>query len=87
MQTSTFSVTLAIEGMSCGHCVRAVTEALSAVPGVTTQSVTVGSARVELTNGTTAVEAVSAVERAGYPAQVGDEPRRSKVGCSCCGER
>ena len=37
---TTRSVTLAIDGMSCGHCVQAVTKALSAVPGVKVQPTT-----------------------------------------------
>ena len=38
--------TITIEGMSCGHCVRAVEQALRAVPGVDVESVEIGSARV-----------------------------------------
>ncbi len=29
------TTTIAVTGMTCGHCVQAVTEELSAVPGVT----------------------------------------------------
>ena len=39
-------VTIDTAGMSCGNCVAAVREALSAVPGATVDSVTVGSATV-----------------------------------------
>ncbi len=39
-------VTMRIEGMSCGHCVRAVEEALRAVPGVQVEQVTIGEATV-----------------------------------------
>lgn len=38
---------LTIEGMSCGHCVKAVEGALRALPGVTSVEVEVGRARVE----------------------------------------
>ena len=41
-------VTLEISGMSCGHCVRAVSDALTKLPGVSVESVEIGSARVEL---------------------------------------
>ncbi len=37
---------LTIDGMSCGHCVARVTKTLAALPGVTVDSVTVGSARI-----------------------------------------
>ena len=39
-------VTLRIDGMSCGHCVRAVRSALEGVDGVRVEEVTVGSAVV-----------------------------------------
>lgn len=38
--------TIYIEGMSCGHCVRAVQEALEETDGVDVEDVQVGSARV-----------------------------------------
>jgi copper chaperone CopZ len=37
---------LTIKGMSCNHCVRGVTQALSAVPGVEVEQVAVGSATI-----------------------------------------
>jgi copper chaperone len=42
--TSTIQVT----GMTCGHCAVAVTEELSALPGVTGVDVDLGSGRVEI---------------------------------------
>lgn len=38
---------LKIEGMTCGHCVRAVEEALRTIPGVRDVTVEIGRARVE----------------------------------------
>ena len=38
--------TLHIDGMTCNHCVRAVTEALESVPEAQVHKVTVGSAKV-----------------------------------------
>jgi len=32
---STQTLTVDVSGMTCGHCVRAVTEELTAIPGVT----------------------------------------------------
>jgi copper chaperone len=57
---------LEIEGMTCDHCVRAVTEALRLVPGVTQVAVTLnpGKARIE---GQPEAEALkSAVWEEGY---------------------
>ena len=35
MTTSTATLTFVVPGMSCGHCVAAVTEEVAALPGVT----------------------------------------------------
>jgi copper chaperone CopZ len=39
-------LSLAIRGMSCGHCVKSVDQALKALPGVEVERVEVGSATV-----------------------------------------
>lgn len=57
---------MAIEGMSCGHCLNAVNRALSAVPGVTVASVQIGKAVVDLPVGASTDALVTAVEEAGY---------------------
>jgi copper chaperone len=41
-------IVLEIRGMTCGHCVAAVTAALKAVPGVTGVAVTLDSGRAEI---------------------------------------
>ena len=63
-------VELKVEGMSCMHCVKAVTDALSDVPGVTKVQ------EVSLESGTASVEGspdpqalVAAVKEAGYQAE------------------
>jgi copper chaperone CopZ len=38
---------LSINGMSCGHCLNAVRQALSDTPGVTVDSVRIGRAEVQ----------------------------------------
>lgn len=88
---ATGTTTLAIEGMTCGHCVQAVTNALSAVPGVKVRSVAVGSAVIEANDGRAAGKAVAALDEAGYPARaVGDNeskaaPTPSRGGGGCYG--
>ncbi|MBS0196158.1 MAG: heavy-metal-associated domain-containing protein [Planctomycetes bacterium] len=67
------SISLVIGGMSCEHCVGAVSRALSAIPGVRVQAVMVGSATIEAAE--TAREeaarlAVEAVEEAGFSAEI-----------------
>ncbi len=61
------TLTLAISGMSCGHCVKAVEKALAGVEGVTANAVAVGSATVSLDPArTTQQQVTDAIEDAGY---------------------
>lgn len=60
---------LEVSGMSCGHCVKAVREALAAVPGVDRADVAIGSATVQFDDSRTTVgKLVDAVSEAGYEA-------------------
>jgi copper chaperone len=68
------SVTLHIEGMSCGHCLKAVNAALGGVAGATIESVELGRAVVLLSEaGPTSDDLVTAVEEAGYRVTLVDE--------------
>jgi copper chaperone len=61
------NITLAISGMSCGHCLNAVNKALATVPGITVKSVQIGRAELELSgNADGAALAQAAIEAAGY---------------------
>ena len=63
------SLTLHIEGMSCGHCVNAVNRGLASVPGLQIVKVTMGRADLEYDPGQVAVDQiVAAVEKQGYRA-------------------
>ena len=63
-------MSLSIDGMSCSHCVRNVRKSLGAVPGVTIEDVTVGSAAVLYDPAATTSEAiVDAVRAGGYEAR------------------
>lgn len=57
---------LKIEGMTCGHCVRAVEQALNAVPGVTRVEVELHHARVEADDAVAREALVRAVEEEDY---------------------
>lgn len=62
------SATYTVKGMTCDHCVRAVTAEVGRVAGVTDVSVDLASGRVTVTAGG-AVDAAAvraAVEEAGY---------------------
>ena len=60
--------TYTVAGMTCGHCVRSVTEEISAIDGVTGVSVDLGTGAVAVTSDAPLDEARvrAAVEEAGY---------------------
>jgi copper chaperone CopZ len=62
---------LRIEGMTCGHCVRSVTKALSEVPGVSLAQVDldVGTATIEHDGSVTESSLIAAVQEDGYVAK------------------
>lgn len=64
------TIEMRIEGMSCGHCVRAVNDALSAVVGVEKVDVDLesGMARVEAAEGVSREQLAEAVREEGYEA-------------------
>jgi copper chaperone len=57
---------LHIEGMSCGHCLNAVNQALAVVPGAKVDTVRIGRAEVEMPDASSSDALVTAVEEAGY---------------------
>ena len=60
---------LEIDGMTCDHCVRAVTTALRALPGVQVEEVAIGRATVDFDPArTTPGQVVEAVADEGYAA-------------------
>ena len=64
MTTATYTVT----GMTCGHCVSAVTEEVSQLPGVTAVDVDLTSGGLTVTSDAPVEESAvrAAVEEAGY---------------------
>ena len=64
MSTATYTVT----GMTCSHCVTAVTEEVSGLPGVTDVRVDLPSGGLTVTSDTPVEETAvhAAVEEAGY---------------------
>lgn len=62
--------TLQIKGMTCEHCVRAVTKALQGVAGVDNVSVDLGAGRARVDGPADPASLVNAVEKQGYEASV-----------------
>lgn len=65
------TLALQIDGMTCQHCVRAVNEALTDLPGVTVERVEIGKASVELDEARVQpAQVIDAVQDAGFAAHV-----------------
>jgi copper chaperone len=60
--------TFTVSGMTCGHCVQAVTSELAKLPGVSNVSVdlSTGVATVESSRALDSAEVAAAVDEAGY---------------------
>ncbi len=57
---------LTIGGMSCGHCVEAVRRAVELLPGVDVLDVTIGEAKVSVSDTVATDKLVGAIADAGY---------------------
>jgi copper chaperone CopZ len=63
--------TLRIDGMHCGSCVRRVSQALAATPGMTVNEVRVGAARLTAPEEPAPVDlAIAALAKAGFTAHL-----------------
>ena len=60
-------VTLHIDGMHCGACIRRVSQALERTPGTEVVEVRVGAARIKTED---AAQALAAIRKAGYAARL-----------------
>ena len=62
---------LKIDGMHCGSCVRRVSQALAATPGVVVNEVSVGTAKLSSAQEPAPVDlAIAAIAKAGYTAHL-----------------
>jgi len=60
------AITLYVEGMSCGHCIRAVTNAITALDGAAKVEVHLAAKRVIAQTSLPYAEVVRAVEEEGF---------------------
>lgn len=71
MSTHEQHVSLNVEGMSCGGCVRRLDQGLRKIPGVTVEEVKVGSARLRLDpDKTTVVKVNTAISELGFTSSI-----------------
>lgn len=66
------SITLSVSGMTCGHCVRSVSQALEAVRGVERVSVSLETGRAQIDGQATPTALIRAIEEEGYQARVAE---------------
>lgn len=75
---------LKVSGMTCGHCVAAVTRAVQSVDAAATVQVDLPNGRVRIGTARSSAEIARALDAAGYPAEQAGAPAR-KAGCCCSG--
>ena len=63
------TTTYVVEGMTCGHCVAAVTKEIQAIDGVEHVDVSLDAGRATVTGVATADAVLAAVQEAGYTAR------------------
>jgi copper chaperone len=59
-------ISITIAGMSCGHCLNAVTKALGQVPGIEVKSVRMGRAELGVPDDAATARVEAALTAAGY---------------------
>jgi copper chaperone CopZ len=66
---SNSEITLQIDGMHCGACIRRVTQSLQSVAGTEVEEVRLGAARVKLAETATTDDLIAQLGKAGFAAQ------------------
>jgi copper chaperone len=73
-------ITLRVDGMHCGACVRRVSQALASEQGLAVKEVRIGAARIESDQQSAASRAVEALAKAGYKAHAESDPGKVHAG-------
>lgn len=79
------TVELQVQGMSCGPCVKHVTEALRPLEGVSDIAVDLQAGRVKVNGDSDSHALLSALQEAGYPAQLATMESVASKKASGCG--
>jgi copper chaperone len=83
----TAMVELKVDEMTCGHCVRAVTQAVRRVDPQAEVEVDLGSKRVRVEGASSPDDLIRALDGAGYAAVAAVEPKAGARAGGCCGCR
>ncbi|MFL9815065.1 heavy-metal-associated domain-containing protein [Stutzerimonas sp. VN223-3] len=85
------TIDLQVQGMTCGSCVRHVTQALTPIAGVDRVEVDLDTGLVRVEGNADSTALITALDDAGYPAQAASNTTpttAAKTGCgSGCGCR
>lgn len=76
-----------VSGMTCGNCVRHVTEALKPLPGVDSVEVDLPTGRVVVQGAADGPALIAALDEAGYPAETITDTSPSTARKGGCGSR
>ncbi|WP_417780214.1 heavy-metal-associated domain-containing protein [Stutzerimonas xanthomarina] len=79
------STQLQVQGMTCGACVRHVTQALNTIAGVEAVEVDLQSGRVRIDGDAENAALIAALNEAGYPAQLASQTTPAAAPKSGCG--
>lgn len=79
------TVELQVQGMSCGSCVKHVTEALRPLEGVSGIAVDLQAGRVKVSGDSDSLALLAALQDAGYPAQLATMESVASKKASGCG--
>jgi len=79
------SIKLQVQGMTCGACVRHVTQALNAIADVEAIDVDLQSGLVRVEGGADSTALLAALNDAGYPAQLVSQASPAAAPARGCG--
>ena len=78
------SIQLNVEQMTCNNCVKHVTEALTAVAGVTDVKVSLEDGKVTVAGSADSAALITALDAAGYPAAAASTHNGHTTCCGGC---
>jgi copper chaperone len=76
---------LIVEGMTCAHCVRAITRAIQALQPASRVGVDLDAGTVSIDGEVDAAQAVAAIEAEGYRVVATDRGAENETASACCG--
>ncbi|HCJ30053.1 MAG TPA: copper-binding protein [Pseudomonas sp.] len=79
------SINLQVQGMTCGACVRHVTQALNPIAGVGAVDVDLKSGLVRVEGNPDGAALLAALDEAGYPAQLASQASLTAAPAKSCG--